>query len=295
LSTKHPVISVTGSSGAGTTNSRHIFDRLFCQLGLANPVIVEGDSFHRYDRMEMRQKVEESQRAGGHFSHFSIEANLLEELEALFRQYAQSGRGKRRYYIHDAKDAKRFGAPPGTFTPWKEIPENTDLLLYEGLHGAVRNGVVDLPRFADLLIGIVPIINLEWMQKIHRDASERGYRPEDVTTTILRRMHDYIHVIIPQFSETDINFQRVPIVDTSNPFDGRGIPTADESLVIIRFRNPKKFNVDFGALLSMIHQSFMSRANTIIIPGGKMQFAMEIILRPILERMISGRDLARES
>ena len=101
---------------------------------------------------------------------------------------------------------------------------------------------------------------------------------------ILRRMHAYVHCICPQFTETDINFQRVPIVDTSNPFIARWIPTADESLVVIRFKNPR--GIDFPYLLSMIHDSFMSRANSIVIPGGKMDLAMQLIFTPMIDRLV---------
>lgn len=289
MSKQHPVISITGSSGAGTTNVKRAFERLFDRLNIRNPAFVEGDSFHRYDRIEMREKVMESQRQGGHFSHFAVEANRLEDLEALFRQYGETGTGRRRYYIHDDEEARRYGGNPGTFTPWEDIPLDTDLLFYEGLHGAVIHGDINIPRYADLIVGVVPIVNLEWIQKIQRDTAERGYKPEDVTETILRRMHDYVHVITPQFSETDINFQRVPTVDTSNPFIARDIPTADESFVIIRFKESKKITVDFLYLLSMLHGSFMSRYNSIVIPGGKMQLAMEIIFRPILERMLNEK------
>lgn len=290
MSRKHPVISITGSSGAGTTSVKRAFEHLFSRLGIRNPAFVEGDSFHRYDRAEMRKRVEASQRQGGHFSHFSVEANQLEELEVLFRQYGETGAGRRRYYIHDEEEGLRYGsARSGTFTPWEDIPPDTDLLFYEGLHGAVRTGAVDIPRYADLLVGVVPIVNLEWIQKIHRDTAERGYKPADVTETILRRMHDYVHVITPQFSETDINFQRVPTVDTSNPFDAREIPTPEESFVIVCFKEPRKFSVDLGFLLSVLPGSFVSRHNSLVIPGGCMESAMEIIFRPIVERMIEEK------
>jgi phosphoribulokinase len=290
MSKKHPIISITGSSGAGTTNVKRAFEHLFHRLEIKNPAVVEGDSFHRYDREKMREKVAESQRTGGHFSHFAVEANLLEDLEALFRQYGESGTGKRRYYIHNEEEGRKHGGvKSGAFTPWEDIPEGTDLLFYEGLHGAVIHGTVNIPQYADLLVGVVPIVNLEWIQKIHRDTAERGYKPEDVTETILRRMYDYVHVITPQFSRTDINFQRVPTVDTSNPFIARDIPTPDESFVIIRFNEPRKYPVDFPYLLSMLKDSFMSRHNSIVIPGGKMQLAMEIIFRPILEQMIEEK------
>ena len=129
-----------------------------------------------------------------------------------------------------------------------------------------------------------PVINLEWIQKIHRDTDSRGYTTEAVTDTILRRMHDYVHCICPQFTETDINFQRVPVVDTSNPFIARWIPTADESIVVIRFRDPH--GIDFPYLVSMIHDSWMSRANSIVIPGGKLDLAMQLILTPLIKRLI---------
>lgn len=290
MSRKHPVISITGSSGAGTTSVKRAFEHLFSRLQIRNPAIVEGDSFHRYDREEMRRHVADAQKNGEHFSHFSADANHFDELESLFRQYGESGTGRRRFYIHSAAEgAKHNDAPPGTFTPWEDIPQGTDLLFYEGLHGAVKTDTIDVARYADLVVGVVPIVNLEWIQKIHRDTAQRGYKPQDVTETILRRMYDYVHVITPQFSRTDINFQRVPLVDTSNPFIARDIPSAEESFVIIRFDQPKKFNVDFPYLLYMIHNSFMSRHNSIVIPGGKMEMAMEIIFQPIVERMMEDK------
>ncbi len=289
MSLKHPIIAITGSSGAGTTTVKRAFEHLFHRLDI-KPAIVEGDSYHRYDRINMREKIAEAQQDGRHFSHFSIEANLLNELQELFHEYGESGSGQCRYYIHNKEEAAQFGnIEPGTFTPWAPIEANTDLLFYEGLHGGVKSGSIDIPHYVDLLVGVVPIVNLEWIQKIHRDTAERGYKPEDVTETILRRMDDYVKIITPQFSETDINFQRVPTVDTSNPFIARDIPTADESFVIIRFKDPNKFDVNFHHLLAMLHGSFMSRYNSIVVPGGKLGLAMEIIFRPILEELMRRR------
>ncbi len=145
-----------------------------------------------------------------------------------------------------------------------------------------------------MLIGVVPSVNLEWIQKISRDTNERGYSAEAVTHTILRRMPDYVNYITPQFSKTHINFQRVPLVDTSNPFISRDIPTADESLVVIRFN--KYRNQDYSYLLSMIHDSFVARPNTLVVPGGKMGFAMQLIFAPIIHKMMEKRRQAlRES
>jgi phosphoribulokinase len=287
MSAKHPIISVTGSSGAGTTSVKNTFEQIF-RREKVNAAFIEGDAFHRYNRVEMREVMATEARNGNNnFSHFGPRANLLEELEDVFRQYGECGAGRTRRYVHDDKEAKLYDAAPGTFTDWEPLPENTDLLFYEGLHGAVVTETVNVARYADLKIGVVPVINLEWIQKIHRDRAARGYSTEAVTDTILRRMPDYVHYICPQFTETDINFQRVPTVDTSNPFIARWIPTLDESMVVIRFRNPR--GLDFPYLLSMLHDSFMSRANSIVIPGGKLDLAMQLILTPMILQLVERR------
>lgn len=287
MSKQHPVVAVTGSSGAGTTTVKTAFEHIFRRLNVT-PSIIEGDSYHRFDRQSMRDAINEAAQQGKNISHFGPDANLLCDLAKLFREYGKTGTGKRRYYVHNEDEALLHGCPSGTFTPWQDLPDDSDMLLYEGLHGAMVTDDCDVGQFADLLIGVVPIVNLEWIQKIHRDTRDRGYDERDVTATILRRMEDYVTHITPQFSRTDINFQRVPTVDTSNPFIARDIPTPDESFVVIRFRDPAKFDVDFPYLLAMVNNAFISRRNTIVVPGGKMLLAMELILMPILQRMITA-------
>jgi phosphoribulokinase len=287
MSARHPIISVTGSSGAGTTSVTSTFQWIFRREGI-RARLVEGDSFHRYNREEMNAKIAEASHGGNnHLSHFGPENNLFEELEALFRSYGETGGGRMRRYLHNEAEAAPYGQPPGTFTAWEDIPPDTDVLFYEGLHGAVVTETVNVARHADLCIGVVPIINLEWIQKLHRDKATRGYSTEAVVDTILRRMPDYVNYIVPQFSHTHVNFQRVPTVDTSNPFIARYIPTADESFVVIRFANPK--GIDFPYLLSMIHNSFMSRPNIIVVPGGKMELAMQLIFTPMILKLIDIR------
>lgn len=288
MSRKHPIVSVTGSSGAGTTSVMRTFQQIFRREGV-NVAFVEGDSFHRYDRRQMEAAIADARTRGNHaFSHFGPEANLFEELEELFRVYGETGGGRVRSYLHDADEAAIYGQQPGTFTPWEDLPLDSDMLFYEGLHGAIVTDVVDVARHADLRIGVVPVINLEWIQKLHRDKMVRGYTEEAVTDTILRRMPDYVHYVCTQFSKTDVNFQRVPVVDTSNPFVARAIPTADESMLIIRFRDPH--GIDFPYLLSMLHDSFMSRPNTIVCPGGKMDLAMQLVFTPMILRLIAWRE-----
>ena len=290
MSTKHPIVAITGSSGAGTTTVMWTFQQIFRREGVT-AAVVEGDAFHRFDRVQMRERMAEEQHAGnGHFSHFGPESNLFEELETLFRDYGKTGTGRTRKYLHDAEEAAPYNQKPGTFTPWHDLERGTDLLFYEGLHGGVRTDTVNIAGEVDLLIGVAPTVNLEWIQKLHRDKRARGHSHEAVVDTILRRMPDYVNYICPQFSETHVNFQRVPTVDTSNPFVARDIPNADESMLVIRFRDPK--GIDFPYLLSMLKDGFMSRANTIVCPGGKMTLAMQLIFTPMIWQIIDRKKRA---
>jgi phosphoribulokinase len=313
MSSKHPIIAVTGSSGAGTSTVRQAFSEIFRRNSI-KAAFVEGDSFYRYDRDEMQRAIDTSLRAGKPISHFGPEANLFDELEKLFRDYGQTGKGKIRQFIRDEEQAALLGKNEGTFTAWQPLPKGKDLLFYEGNHGGVaastwarrrsspahalpfkdrrnegkraRNGV-DVAQWVDLLIGVVPNVNLEWIQKIHRDCSKTGCTAEHVTAMILRRMPDYINYILPQFSITDINFQRVPLVDTSNPFISRDVPTQDESVVVIHFRDPHKF--DFPFLMQKIDSAFMSRPNTMVVPGGKMQHAIEVVCTPTINELMANK------
>lgn len=287
MSAIHPIIAITGSSGAGTSTTGQAVRHIFRNLDI-NASFTEGDSFHRYSRPEMDLAIRRAQEQGRHISYFGPEANDFERLEKLFSTYSENGTGEYRRYLHSFDDAVPYNQMPGTFTPWEPLPEASDLLFYEGLHGGVKGEGYDVARHVDLLIGMVPIVNLEWIQKLLRDTSERGHSREAVTTSIVRSMDDYIHHIVPQFSRTHINFQRVPTVDTSNPFSAKDIPSLDESFVVIRFRGMR--NVDFPYYLQMIDGAFMSRINTMVVPGGKMGLAMELILTPLIGELIDRRN-----
>jgi len=290
VSVKHPIVAITGSSGAGTTTVMKSFQHIFRREQI-RAQILEGDSMHRYNRLEMREAMKQQQAAGNDsFSHFSPDANLLSDLSTTFKTFGETGSGRVRKYIHDDAEAAEFGQNPGTFTPWKDMDAGAELLFYEGLHGGYVGEEADVAKYVDLLIGVVPIINLEWIQKLHRDQNMRGYSQEAVIDTILRRMPDYTRHICSQFSRTHVNFQRVPTVDTSNPFIAKDIPSADESMVVIRFANPK--GIDFPYLLSMIENSWMTRPNTFVIPGGKMGLAMQLIFTPMILRLMDRRKRA---
>ncbi|GAB4508406.1 MAG: phosphoribulokinase [Sulfuricaulis sp.] len=313
MSNKYPIVAVTGSSGAGTTTVRHAFQDIFRREDISAD-FVEGEAFMRHEREEMDRVIQQARGEGNLLSHFGPQVNQLDRLEALFKEYSERGTGQVRHYVTEDNSEEFGGLPPGTFTPWRPIPEKTDLLFYEGLHGGMvarnwtrrklspshnpvvverrnasnGNHGVDVAQYVDLLLGVVPVVNLEWIQKIHRDTNVKGYTPEAVTSTILRRLRDYTHFITPQFSISDINFQRVPVVDTSNPFIARDVPAPDESVVVIRFRDPWKFI--FPNLLKRIHESFMSRPNTLVIPGGKMHLALEIICTPLVHELLEKRN-----
>lgn len=287
MSQRHPIIAVTGSSGAGTTSVRKVFEDLFARDGM-QAAFIEGDSFHRYTRDEMHKLIEKLERDGGRpISHFGPDSNHLDELEGLLQQYGRSGTGRARLYLHSDERAARYGQPAGTFTSWQPLPSDTDLLFYEGLHGGLVTERVCIAKHVDMLIGVAPIVNLEWIQKIHRDMQLRGYSVEAVTQTILRRMDDYVHYITPQFSRTHINFQRVPTVDTSNPFAADGIPAPHESLVVIRFAQPQAG--EFPRLVHAIEHAFMSRPDTLVVPGAAMAQAMDLILTPRIRSLMEAR------
>lgn len=286
MSIKHPLIVITGSSGSGSAKVSDVFNHIAWREKI-NHLVVDGSAFHRYERDQMAQKVEEAATNGRFLSHFSPEGNRLDLLEALFRDYTTDGSGQYRHYLHTEEQAQQHAQPVGTFTPWESIPTDLDLLVYQGLHGAFSSQELDLTRHADLVLGVAPIVNLEWIQKIHNDTDTRGYTLEEVRATIQHRLHDYVHYITPQFSNTDINFQRIPLVDTSNPFEARDLPVNDESMVVISFKEPKLH--DFAYLLKRIDGSFMSRRNCLVVPGGKMEFAMEMLLNPLVHEMMSRR------
>ncbi|HET8849984.1 MAG TPA: phosphoribulokinase [Marinobacter sp.] len=288
MSRRHPIIAVTGSSGAGTTTTGQIFDRMFASEGL-RAAMVSGDSFHRYTREQMARLAAKGQF--GARNHFALAANHIDRLEALFYDYSHTGSGQYREYVHD-EDRKLVAAghKPGTFTPWGALPGDSDLLFYEGLHGGVVTEHYNIAQYVDLLIGVVPIVNLEWIQKIHRDTNKRGYSQEAVVQTIINRMEDYVQDIVPQFSHTHLNFQRIPLVDTSNPFITRDVPTEDESMVVIHFRDAT--DVDFAWLLQAIPQSSLSRHDTLVIPGTKTGLAMDLIIRPMVQRLMAGKPFA---
>jgi phosphoribulokinase len=318
MSTIHPIIAVTGSSGSGTSTVQRAFEHIFRREQI-HAAFVAGNSFRRFRANEVNVIFKEAADNGKPISHFGPEANLFNRLEGLFREYARTGSGLIRQYIEDHEMAEIYGLPLGSYSAWEEIEEQSDLLFYEGQHGGCieatwsrrtmsrshnpvvikarhkldtfKDTGVDIAQWVDLLIGVVPIINLEWIQNIHQDCAKKGCSAEAAALTILRRMPDYTRYITPQFSLTDINFQRIPLVDTSNPFIATEVPTAHESMLAIRFREPKK--IDFPDLLKRLPNAFMSRPNTIVLPGGEMLNAMDVICTPMVQELMEKKRRAQ--
>ncbi|MCW8887723.1 MAG: phosphoribulokinase [Gammaproteobacteria bacterium] len=289
MSKRYPIIAITGSSGAGTTTVKCALENIFQRIG-ATAAFVEGDSFHRYDRKEMKRQLKLAKKEGRNLSHFGPDGNHFDRQYELFKRYGECGEGMIRHYIHSEEESIQYGQKPGSFTEWESLPEGTDLLFYEGLHGGVVTDEVNMIDEVDLLIGVAPSINLEWIQKVDRDTRERGYEHEDVVNTIYRRMYDYMHYILPQFDHTHINFQRVPMVDTSNPLTGKAIPTADQSVVIIHFVKDRP-SVEYKLQLKeLIEGASLSAFDNIVIPGGKMMYAMELILTEKILTLMRCRD-----
>lgn len=308
MSRKHPIVAVTGASGAGTTVVKRAFEYIFLREKLT-VAFVAGECFRRYDRKEMQSVLEQKQAAGEVLSPYGPEVNRFDLLESLFESYASTGSGQYRRYV-SCEASVGSAVPEGCFSDMEELPKDTDLLFYEGLHGGVvadkwsrrsmspshnpqvinerrnveYNKGVDVAQHVDLLLGVVPVVNLEWMQKIIHDKHTRGYSSEATSRHIIERMQDYIHFIVPQFSVTDINFQRVPIVDTSNPFIATEIPETHECLVVIRFRDPRRY--DFPELLKRIDGAYMSRPNSMVISGSQMKQALDVICTPLIQELV---------
>jgi len=294
VSARFPIVAVTGSSGAGTSSTRWLFAELFAKLGV-KACFVDGDSFHAYDRAQMQAVLQRARIRGEIFSHFGPAANLWDRLEKLFREFGDKGTGLVRRYAHTEAEARELGTAVGTFTPWAPLPAGTQVLYYEGLHGGVVTDEHDVAGHVDLLVGMTPTVNLEWIQKIRRDTDERGYDAVEVQRTIMRRMPDYANYIAPQFSRTDVNFQRVPLVDTSNPLDVREIPRPEESLVVIHFNEKTRLHADFELLLNDLPGAFQSHAQTVVVPGLQQERALELILKPAIAELIARRDAARDA
>lgn len=286
MSVAHPIIAVTGSSGAGTSTVQQTFETIFQQLNI-QPVMVQGDSFHRYDRAEMRTASVAALSKGQNLTHFGPQANCLDRLEKLFQSYAENGSGESRHYVHDGAEANQFGCPEGTFTQWQPLAADSDLLFYEGLHGAAVIDNIDIAQYPDLLIGIAPVINLEWMQKIHRDCLNRGYSQDTVIDIISQRVPDYIRYITPQFSRTHINFQRVPLVDIADPFAAKALPAAEHTLGVISYTARWAQQIDDN--LSQIKEAYTNASHNIVVPGELMAEAMAILIRPIIKEMLDKK------
>jgi len=309
MSQKRPIVAVTGSTGAGLSTVRHAFKTIFRRLGV-NAAVVHGDAFRRYTEAEFAEQLSAAHASGRSLSWFGPECNHFSELESFFKTYSETGSGVVREYAHNAERAAMLGVTVDEFTAWQPLAAGSDLLLYEGQHGGVvaktwtrrqvdvrhfPTGIdrrvnaqgIDVAQYVDLLIGVVPAINLEWIQKIHRDCAHGRCSPEETVETILRRMDDYIHYIVPQFGVTDINIQRIPLVDTSNPFIARDVPTESECAFVVHFRDRNRY--DFIDLLRRIPGAQMTRATTMLIPGGTLGHALEVICAPILADLIEKR------
>jgi len=312
MSKQHPIVAITGASGAGTTVVKNAFKAIFHRQ-VIQAAFVTGDCFFRYSQAEEDKRIEESCQSSHRLSVYGPQLNDFYQLQSLFDEYAEQGRGRVRHRLA-AQEAKKLGKEAGEFSDYLPLAENSDLLFYEGLHGAVvanswtrrkmsvshnpkiikerrqarNNKAVDVAQYVDLLIGVVPAMNLEWIQKIHQDTHPDCKNQGGASDGILQRLQDYIYFMVPQFSLTDINFQRMPIVDTSNPFDQRPVPTEDESIIVVRFREPKKY--DFPQMLERIEGAFMSRSNTMVIKGGQLQLALDVICSPIIEDLLGRKN-----
>ena len=285
MSAEHPIVAITGAMESGSVSVIQALERIFYRERV-KAAYIDGSAFRRYDRNTMREAVREAEEQGKTLGHFGPEGNHLEKLESLFFEYAATGGGLFRHYLHTDKQAQKYAQKVGTFTPWERMDPDSDLLLYRGLHGAAVADDIDLSQYPDLSIGVAPNANLEWMSKIQHEVQNRDVALEDAKTALLKRLDDYVHHITPQFMRTHINFQLIPLVDTSDPFGAEVVPSADECYLIIHFVD--KYWPDFVPLLADIPGAFMTRRNTMVVPSSKMLMAIELVLMPIIHELIDA-------
>ena len=123
MSKKHPVVAVTGSSGAGTTTVKRALEHIFFRDGI-KAAVIEGDSFHSLNRAEFRTAVKVAEDKGHlTFSHFGPEANHFDKLAALFQTYGETGGGQKRYYLHSEEEAAEHNARLGIEPTEQVLPQ----------------------------------------------------------------------------------------------------------------------------------------------------------------------------
>jgi len=307
MSVDHPIIAVTGASGAGTTVVQQAFREIFFRQKI-RAVFVEGNGFLRYDDDESEKRVSDALAEGQHISCYGPELNDFDALQKLFGEYSHSGSGRMRCKLSE-ENACQHDLPAGGFSPWQNLPLESDCLFYEGMHGGVvanswtrrkqqqtppteerrsaRNNGVNVAQYVDLLIGVVPAINLQWIQRIHHERVLRKRSAQQTTDHIVQQLQDYIHFIVPQFSLCDINFQRMPVVDTSNPFEADRVPADFESMLVVSFREPDKHEV--SDYVKRIPNARLSGRKSLLIPGGQLQHALDVICAPMIEALIAAK------
>lgn len=162
MSAKHPVIAVTGSSGAGTTTTSLAFRKIFAQLNL-HAAEVEGDSFHRYTRPEMDMAIRKARDAGRHIATSAPRLTTSACWNKPSLNTVRAAKGNLANICIPTTKPYR-GIRYRGHSPPQPLPEPTDVLFYEGLHGGVVTPQHNVAQHVDLLVGVVPIVNLEWIQ-----------------------------------------------------------------------------------------------------------------------------------
>lgn len=291
MSTKHPILAVTGASDEGIAVVRDTLETIFAEEQ-TKAFFLQGSGFHRYERKVMYDATREARKQGKVLSHFGIDGNLLDKLNTSFKEYAEDGKCNYRYYLHREANAREYQQESGTFTQWMRHEGDSELMVYYGLHGAVKTDTLDLAQYPDLMIGVVPNVNLEWMQRIRRD-NARGYSMDEIKEITLDRMHAYANVVTPQFTRTHINFQMVPVVDTSDPFNLTGFPEDEECALVIHFQRLP--HTDFIPLLQQLEGAEMTRRDTMLIPGELKSKAIRLILTPLIRDLVNGSRNMRQA
>ncbi len=178
MSVRHPIIAVTGSSGAGTTTVMKTFDHIFRREQHQGP----GDRGRFVSRLQPGRDARARARGGhGQGSDHQPFRTGVEPVGRARRHDGSLRRHRRRQGapLHPRRrgSASSSSGEPGTFTTGSRCRRTATCSSTKGCMAATRTARWMSREKVDLLVGVVPIINLEWIQKLHRDQQHARLQP----------------------------------------------------------------------------------------------------------------------
>ena len=166
MSAKHPVIAVTGFSGAGTTTTGVAFRKIFQQLNIrAAELEATASTLHPAGN---GRGDPQGARSGRDISYFGPGPTT----SACCSRALSSTAKRHRPFAQVPAHLRRSGAYNPGAGHLHPVGATAGADRRAVLRGAARRcgrEHHDVASHVDLLVGVVPIVNLEWIQKLIRD------------------------------------------------------------------------------------------------------------------------------